>query len=33
LKLTKFAKDLDGGKHAYSSHENAQEGPDAEEVR
>jgi len=26
LKLTKFAKDLDNGKYAYSWYENAQEG-------
>ena len=30
LKLTKFAKDLDDGKYAYSWYENAQDGGDAE---
>jgi len=32
LKLTKFAKDLDDGKYAYSWYENAQEGAGAEEA-
>jgi hypothetical protein len=30
LKLTKFAKDLDDGKYAYSWYENAQDGPGSE---
>jgi homogentisate 1,2-dioxygenase len=29
LRLSKFAKDLDDGKYAYSWYENAQEGADA----
>ena len=28
--MTKFAKDLDDGKYAYSWYENAQDGGDAE---
>ena len=32
LKLTKFAKDLDDGKYAYSWYENAHESSDAEEA-
>jgi hypothetical protein len=30
LKLSKFAKDLDDGKYAYSWHENAEDGAAAE---
>ena len=32
LKLSKFAKDLDDGKYAYSWYENAQEGTGADEA-
>ena len=32
LKLTKFAKKLDGGKYAYSWYENAQDGSAAEDA-
>jgi len=32
LKLTKFAKELDDGKYAYSWYEAAQDGADAEEA-
>ena len=32
LKLTKFAKDLDDGKYAYSWYENAQDGSSAEDA-
>ena len=32
LKLTKFAKDLDDGKYAYSWYENAQEGTGGDEA-
>jgi hypothetical protein len=32
LKLTKFAKDLDDGKYAYSWYENAQDGSDTEDA-
>jgi hypothetical protein len=32
LKLTKFAKELDDGKYAYSWYENAQDGEGADET-
>jgi hypothetical protein len=32
LKLTKFAKDLDDGKYAYSCYENARGGEGADEA-